>query len=69
LAPVENEGRVFLRVKLVLRAAEGARLLPFTTMVGVQTPDLPTRISTCPSLFAPCFDAAAPNCWCAAKGR
>jgi hypothetical protein len=67
LVPAENEGRVFFRLKLVLRAAEGVRLLPFTTLVGVQTPDLPTMVSNCPCLFAPCFNVT-PTCDCCSGG-
>lgn len=68
LVPMENEGRTFFRLKLVLEAAEGTRLLPFTTLVGVQTPDLPTAVSDCPCLFDVCFDPAKPNCTCCSGG-
>jgi hypothetical protein len=63
----ESEGRVFFRVKLVLRAAGGSRLLLFTTLVGVSTPDIAAGLSSCPSLFANCFDPARPGqtCTCA----
>lgn len=62
LVPEENEGRVFFRTKLVLRSAQGASLLPFTTLVGVQTPDPPAQVSDCPCLLSPAYDPAAPDC-------
>jgi len=68
LTPEENEGRVFFRLKLVLKAAEGMRLLPFTTLIGVQTPDLPTTVSNCPCLFDPCFSKMPRNCACCSGG-
>ncbi|MBI4859735.1 MAG: hypothetical protein HY815_05665 [Candidatus Riflebacteria bacterium] len=69
LVPFENEGRVFFRVKLVLQAAEGGRLLPLTTLVGIQTPDLSTRVSGCPCLFADCYGAGpVPDCHCCSGG-
>ena len=68
VAPLENEGRVFFRVKMVLKSVDGGRFLPFTTLVGVTTPDLPTRIASCPCLFASCFKPAAPACGCCLNG-
>ena len=62
LVPDENEGRVFFRMKLVLKAREGARLMPITTLVAVSTPDLPASISDCPCLFHPRFDPATRDC-------
>jgi len=68
VAPLENEGRVFFRVKMVLKAIEGNRFLPFSTLVGVATPDLPTRIAACPCLFSSCFTFERPSCSCCLTG-
>jgi hypothetical protein len=62
LVPDENEGRVFFRMKMVLKAREGTRLMPITTLVAVSTPDLPASISDCPCLFDARFDPNAPDC-------
>jgi len=70
LVPQENEGKVYFRVKLVLRTLDPGRMLPFSTLVSVATPDLPTRVSDCPCLFAPCFDPTRPDCHCcSARGE
>lgn len=68
LVPQDAEGRAFLRVKLVLRARDTAAMLPFSTVVTLPSPDLPTTVSDCPCLFAPCFDPNRPNCHCCSKG-
>lgn len=43
LIPSEQEGRAFLRVKMVVRA--GSRLLPFSTLVPLRLPEAGTAIS------------------------
>jgi hypothetical protein len=68
LVPAENEGKVFFRVKLVLKSASSGRLMPFTTLVAVRTPDLPAAVSDCPCLFASCFDPNKPDCGCCIGG-
>ena len=65
--PDENEGRVFLRMKLILKSGK-ERLLPMTTLVSIPTPDPPTRISGCPGFFAACFELAKRNCFCSGPG-
>lgn len=67
LAPDEKEGRVFFRIKLAVISA-GGRLVPFTTLVAVPTPDLPTAVSDCPCMFAACYDPATKNCDCCTAG-
>jgi prepilin-type N-terminal cleavage/methylation domain-containing protein len=66
--PDEGEGRVFLRLKLILKTA-GAQLLPMTTLVSIPTPDRPTTISGCPGFFAPCYDPVKRNCFCSGGGK
>ncbi len=68
LVPSDNEGRVFFRLKVVVAARDGKRLLPYSTLVSVATPDLPAEISTCRCLFAPCFDPKVPDCSCCVEG-
>lgn len=68
MAPEEGEGRVYFRVKLVLATRGGKRLLPFTTLVSVPTPDLPTELSGCPCLFAPCWSDEVRDCSCCVAG-
>jgi len=65
LVPEDKEGRVFFRIKLVV--ASGARLLPFSTLVAVRTPDVLKNLSFCRSLFAPCFEKTR-NCFCQPSG-
>ena len=55
LPPEENEGRVFFRIKLVLKALDSDRMMPFGSLIAVSTPELPASISDCPCLFASCF--------------
>lgn len=66
MVPADPEGRAFLRVKLVLRAPGSSTLLPFTTMVALPSPDLPTRVTACPCLFAPCY-ATTQDCTCCSR--
>lgn len=61
--PDENEGRVFLRMKMILKSGK-EKLLPMTTLVSIPTPDRPTTISGCPGFFAACYDMAKRNCFC-----
>ena len=61
LVPRELESRVYLRVKLVVRAA-GGRLVPMSTLVSLPTPDPRDDVSECPCLFSPGFDPAHPDC-------
>lgn len=68
LVPEENEGRVFFRVKLVLRSAQGRTFLPFSTLVGLQTPDPPSQVSDCPCLLSPMYDPADPDCGACLEG-
>ena len=68
LVPKDGEGRVFLRIKLVLKADAGGRLLPFTSLVSIPTPQTPAEASECPCVNAPCFDPAAPSCDCCEVG-
>lgn len=65
LVPEEPEGRVFFRVKLVLGVPGKGRTVPLSTLIAVQTPDLPRDITACPSYFSGCFDPARPDCYCA----
>lgn len=64
LVPSEGEGRVYFRIKLVLRGPSSGRLEPYTTLVAVPTPDLPATVSDCPCMFAPCFQPSRPRCDC-----
>lgn len=63
LAPEEDSGQVYFRVKLVVRSPRG-RSLPFTMLVAVPSPAPAGQISACPSVNAPCFDPAEPDCFC-----
>jgi len=67
LVPEESEGKVFFRLKFILQAIEGKRLAPFTTLVGVHTPDIPTTISGCPCMFRSCFTEK--GCYCCSEGK
>jgi prepilin-type N-terminal cleavage/methylation domain-containing protein len=68
LVPDQNEGRVFIRMKMILRMGKG-NFLPLTTLVAFNTPEDPGRRSDCPSLFSLCFkpkpkDKEARDCYC-----
>ena len=67
LVPATDEGRVFFRIKLVLKS-EGGRMLPFSTLVTVPTPDHAQDASECPCLNAPCYDPKLANCDCCNAG-
>lgn len=67
--PGEQEGRVFVRVKLVLRAGP-SRLVPLSTLIALPTPDHTRDASECPCLMAPGFDPANPDCeFCLPGGK
>jgi prepilin-type N-terminal cleavage/methylation domain-containing protein len=62
LVPGENEGRVFVRLNILLKPHDGAALIPLSTLVGITTPDPPATISDCPCLFHPDFDPTKRDC-------
>lgn len=67
--PSEAEARVFVRVKLVLRAGR-ERLVPLSTLIALPTPDHTADASECPCLMAPGFNPASPDCeFCLTGGR
>jgi prepilin-type N-terminal cleavage/methylation domain-containing protein len=60
--PSENEGRVFLRVKMTLHPHDGGALIPLSTLIALTTPDPPATVSDCPCLFHPGFDPVKRDC-------
>lgn len=69
LVPGEGEGRVFLRLKLLLRNSGAGPARPFTTLIALPTPEVPAVVADdCPCLFAPCFEPREPRCHCCTRG-